>query len=78
MSQSAKYSIFALRIALGWLFLYAGATKIFNPEWSAAGYLKIAKTLPALYQWLANSSNIGWGNFINRWGLALIGVSLLV
>lgn len=77
MNQNGKYSIFALRIALGWVFLYAGATKIFNTEWSAAGYLKIAKSFPGLFNWLASSSNIGWVNFLNEWGLTLVGISLI-
>ncbi len=78
MSQNEKYSIFAMRIALGWIFLYAGVTKIFNPEWSAAGYLKIAKSFPSLFIWLSNSSNIGWVNFLNEWGLTFIGIGLIV
>ncbi len=28
-----------LRIAVGWHFLYEGVTKVFNPNWSAYGYL---------------------------------------
>lgn len=68
----------ALRVALGWIFFYAGITKLFDPEWTAAGFLKSAKTFPALYQWFALPQNIGWVNFLNEWGLTLIGTALIL
>jgi len=73
-----KNSVLALRVALGWLFFYAGVTKIINPDWSAAGYLKSAKTLPDLFAWFALPSNIGWVNFLNEWGLTLVGIALIL
>ena len=74
----AKISIFILRLAMGWLFLYAGIIKVLNPEWTAEGYLKGAKTFPALFQWFASSHNIGWVNFLNEWGLTAIGAALIL
>lgn len=73
-----RISLFLLRVALGWLYFYAGITKVLNPAWSAAGYLKSAKTFPALYQWFAAPANIGWVNFLNEWGLTLVGVALIL
>lgn len=70
-------SIFLSRIALGVLFFYAGITKVLNPNWSAAGYLNSAKTFPGLYHWFASAGNIGWINFMNEWGLTLIGLALI-
>ncbi|MDO8599546.1 MAG: DoxX family membrane protein, partial [bacterium] len=67
-----------LRIVLGWLFLYAGITKVLDPAWSAAGYLRGAKTFTGFYQWLASAPNIGWVNFLNEWGLVLLGISLIL
>jgi len=67
-----------LRIAMGWLFLYAGVTKVINPEWSAAGYAMSAKTFSGLYGWLASPANIEWINFLSQWGLTLIGASLIL
>jgi len=67
-----------LRIVLGWLFFWAGITKVVNPEWTAKGYLMGAKTFSGLYQWLASAGNIGWVNFLNEWGLTLVGVSLIL
>lgn len=78
MNNALRSTILTLRIAIGWLFLYAGLAKLLNPQWTAAGYLKGAKTLPGLYAWLAASQNIGWVNFLNEWGLTLIGLALIL
>src|SRR3989344_3989704 len=78
MNKQLKISVFLSRIALGVLFFYAGITKVMNPSWSAAGYLNNAKTFPGLYHWFASAGNIGWINFINEWGLTLIGVLLIL
>ena len=71
-------SLFLLRISLGWLFFYAGITKVLDPEWSAVGYLKGAKTLSGFYQWLSSPELITITNFLNEWGLTLIGISLII
>ena len=78
MTQAQKIFVFLLRVSLGWLFFYAGITKVLNPEWSAAGYLQNAKTFAGFFQWLAGSQNIGWVNFLNEWGLTLLGISLIL
>ncbi|MEK7124788.1 MAG: DoxX family protein [Patescibacteria group bacterium] len=77
MNKSLRYALGALRIGLGVYFLYAGVSKIMDPSWSAAGYLNAAKTFPGLFQWFALPANIGWVNFLNEWGLTLIGVALV-
>ena len=78
MTQFQKISIFLLRIIMGWLFLYAGVTKIIDPAWSAAGYLKGAKTFIAFYHWLLSPDILPTVNVLNEWGLTLIGLALLV
>ena len=78
MTKVQKYLLLLLRLSLGWLFFYAGITKVLNPEWSAAGYLKATQTLPELYTWLSLPTNISWVNFLNEWGLTLLGLSLIV
>lgn len=75
--NTSSRALLALRIALGWLFVYAGISHISNPSWSAAGYLSGAKTFPVFYHWLASASNIGWVNFLNEWGLTLVGIALI-
>ncbi len=66
-----------LQISLGWLMFYAGVTKILNPAWSAEGYLKGAKTFSGFYTSLTSPSVLPFVNFLNEWGLTLIGVALL-
>ncbi|KKU53297.1 MAG: DoxX [Parcubacteria group bacterium GW2011_GWA1_48_11b] len=78
MKTPLKILIFLLRITLGWVMLYAGVTKIIDPEWTAAGFLKGAKTFPDLYAWFASPVNITWVNFLNEWGLTFLGVSLIL
>ncbi|OGZ37785.1 MAG: hypothetical protein A3E90_02075 [Candidatus Portnoybacteria bacterium RIFCSPHIGHO2_12_FULL_40_11] len=78
MSRFQKISLFLLRISMGWLFFYAGITKVLDPKWSAAGYLKGAKTFTGFYQWLVGSDILPIINFINEWGLTLLGVSLIL
>lgn len=77
MSMKA-WPIFFLRIALGWLFLYAGASKIANVSWSAASYLGNAKTLPDFYAFLASPGILPATNILNEWALFLLGLSLLL
>lgn len=71
-------AVFVLRVLLGWLFFYAGITKILNPSWSAAGFLEHAKTFPGFYVLLAHPLVIGIVNILNEWGLALLGVALIL
>src|SRR3989338_2380123 len=78
MPQLQKVSLFLLRISLGWVFLYAGITKVLDSGWSAAGYLNNAKTFAGLYQWFANPNLLPIVNFINEWGLTLLGISLIL
>src|SRR3989344_6784139 len=67
-----------IRIAMGWFMFYAGVTKIIDPQWSAVGYAKSAKTLTSMYNFFASPGQIDWVNFVNKWGLTLIGLSLIL
>lgn len=78
MSTFEKASLFLLRVAAGWLMFYAGITKVLNPSWSAEGYLRNAKTFPGFYQWLAGPGILPVINFVNEWGLTLLGISLIL
>lgn len=70
--------LIALRLTIGWLFFFAGISKLTNPDWSAAGYLASAHTFSDFYTWLASEPIIGITNALNAWGLTLIGLALLV
>ena len=77
MAQYQKISILLLRLGIGWMFFYAGITKILNPAWTSAGYLKSAKTFTFFYQTLLSPSILPIVDFINEWGLLLLGISLI-
>jgi thiosulfate dehydrogenase [quinone] large subunit len=78
MNKNINTIIIILRIGMGWIFFYAGITKVFNPEWSAAFYLKDAKTFSEFFQFLLQPDILPIVNFLNVWGLTLIGVSLIL
>jgi len=78
MTASQKFTLFFLRIGMGWLMLYAGVTKIINPAWSAGGYLGAAKTFPEFFQWLLRPDILPAVNVVNEWGLTLLGISLIL
>jgi len=73
-----KISLVALRITMGWMFFYAGITKVMDPNWSAVGYLKGAKTFVGFYTWLLQPGVLPIVNGINEWGLTLLGISLIL
>lgn len=78
MTTSQKLSLFLLRVSTGWMMLYAGVTKIINPNWSAEGYLAGAKMFPSFFHWLLQPNILPTVNFVNEWGLTLLGVSLIL
>ncbi|HTK60160.1 MAG TPA: DoxX family protein [Candidatus Baltobacteraceae bacterium] len=78
LDRSDKKFLAALRIALGWLFFYAGITKVMNPAWSAKGYLLGAKTFAGFYAWLASDGVLPVVDFLNKWGLTLVGLALIL
>jgi thiosulfate dehydrogenase [quinone] large subunit len=57
---------------------YAGITKVLNPEWSAAGYLNEAKSFTGFFQSLTAPGVLPMVNFLNEWGLTLLGLSLIL
>jgi len=78
MTQFQKISLVLLRLTLGWMFLYAGITKLINPAWTAAGYLSGAKTFPELYAFFMRPDILPVIDFLNMWGLTLIGAALIL
>lgn len=71
-------AIVLLRLALGWMFLYAGLTKVVNPEWTAKGFLEHANTFSGFYGWLASPNILPIVDLLNQWGLTLIGAALIL
>lgn len=78
MTSKQKVSVLLLRVSMGWFMFYAGITKVLDPTWSAEGYLKAAKTFTWFYQAMLNPHILPTVNFLNEWGLTLLGVSLIL
>ncbi len=76
--KGKKITLFIIRISMGWMFLYAGITKILDSSWSAQFYLKSANTFPWFYNFLMNSDVLPFVNFVNKWGLFLLGISFVL
>jgi len=75
-----KSIITFIRIAVGWHFLYEGLTKLVSASWSSESYLNNTYgTLAGFYHWLAASPlRLQMVDFLNIWGLILIGLALFV
>ena len=73
-------ALVALRMLIGWHFLYEGVAKISNPYWTSAGYLQASQGwFSEWFQELANSPTaLTVVDNLNQWGLVLIGLALLV
>jgi thiosulfate dehydrogenase [quinone] large subunit len=80
MTQAQKLTLVFLRLAIGWHFLYEGLVKLANPNWTSAGYLMdSAGFLKQFYYNLAlNPDILQVVDFLNIWGLILIGAGLII
>jgi len=73
-------TLVALRMLIGWHFLYEGIAKLLNPYWTSAGYLQASQGPFA--DWFvglaANPATLGVVDVLNKWGLVIIGAALVV
>ena len=69
-----------LRVLIGWYFLYEGLAKVFTPYWTAYGYLVDSKGLfsPIFRSIAENPDILAISDFINIWGLVIIGLLLIL
>jgi thiosulfate dehydrogenase (quinone) large subunit len=69
-----------LRILIGWHFLYEGVTKLINPSWSSLGYLADSKGFMSglFMSWASNPDLVKVLDFMNMWGLTLVGLGLIL
>jgi len=74
------WSLVILRVAIGWHFLYEGIVKLLNPNWSSLGYLMDSKGLfeGVFHSIAGNPALLNVMDFMNMWGLILIGAGLVV
>ncbi len=68
------------RLLIGWHFFYEGYIKITTPDWSAKSFLLESKGIFCdFFIWMTESEKIlSVVNFMNAWGLLLIGISLMI
>lgn len=72
-------TITLLRILIGWHFLYEGIMKLYNPDWTAFGYLATAQgPFKSVFSVMANESIIGVIDILNMTALIVVGITLLV
>jgi len=74
------FGLTLLRVLIGWHFLYEGLIKIYTPGWSAGPYLSgaLGPVAPLFENIAQNESMLSAVDFLNAWGLVLIGLSLFV
>ncbi len=79
-SKTQTIWLVVLRVIIGWYFLYEGLSKALTPNWTAYNYLMDSKGFFApLFQMLAeNPTLLSIANFMNIWGLILVGLLLIL
>jgi thiosulfate dehydrogenase [quinone] large subunit len=79
-SNLQRFWLVAFRLLVGWHFLYEGLVKVLNPKWTSLGYLMDSQGwFASLFRSLAsNQDTLNVINFLNEWGLILIGISLIL
>ena len=80
MTQSTtdRCCTLVFRLLMAWTFLYAASHQVFNPKFSAAGFLSHTKTWHNVYAVLATPAMDPVLTFLVSYGHLLIGLSLLV
>lgn len=73
-----KKFILLFRLLMAWTFLYAASHQIFNPKFSAVGFLQHTKTFHDVYAAIAIPSYDPILTFLVGYGHLLIGLSLLL
>ncbi|MDR1120843.1 MAG: DoxX family membrane protein [Dysgonamonadaceae bacterium] len=78
-SKSQTFWLVTLRMFIGWHFLYEGLVKALNPKWTSYAYLIDSEgwISSILHNWANNAQSLGIVNFLNTWGLILIGLGLI-
>ncbi len=80
MKKYSNYLLTGLRILVGWHFFYEGIVKLMTTGWSAKMYLTGSNWIFAdlFHQMASSPGTMKVVDFLNIWGLILIGLSLFV
>ena len=73
-------AITALRVLVGWHFLYEGLTKLTAPSWTAAGLSQTGQgTAGRVVRWLTTRPDLlANTDAITMWGLTIVGLCLIL
>ncbi|MCG6923680.1 MAG: DoxX family membrane protein [Acidobacteria bacterium] len=80
LSRVQMVTVVALRVLIGWHFLYEGVSKLTADAWSAKGYLLQSRgPLAEVFRWMAaDPERLATVDQLNMWGLTLIGLGLIL
>jgi thiosulfate dehydrogenase (quinone) large subunit len=80
MTRFQTGAVVGLRLLIGWHFLYEGLAKLTNPYWTSAGYLAESQWIfqGLLIRIAASPAAVTIVDYLNMWGLTLIGLGLLL
>ena len=69
-----------LRFFIGWHLLFEGFSKLMNPNWSSAGFLRESQWIMSGFaNWAtSNAGVLDVVDFLNTWGLVAIGLGLIL
>lgn len=79
-SKSQLYLLVALRVVIGWHFLYEGIIKLANPNWSSVGFLLDSQGIfSGFFHSLASNPDVlSVVDTLNIAALTLIGLGLIL
>jgi thiosulfate dehydrogenase [quinone] large subunit len=79
-SKPQLWMLVILRVSIGWHLLYEGTVKLMNPNWSSVGYLMDSKGwFAGVFHSLASNPDLMQViDFLNVWGLILVGLGLVL
>ena len=79
-TNAQNWALVSLRLFIGWHLLYEGVVKLWNPGWSAGGFLMDSQGFLAelFYKMAASPGVLAIVDLLNVWGLILIGLSLIL
>jgi uncharacterized membrane protein YphA (DoxX/SURF4 family) len=80
VTSQQQWGLILLRIIIGWHFLYEGIVKLMDPAWSAESFLlSVRGPLSGVFTAMASQTAVLEAvNFLNVWGLILIGSGLFL
>src|SRR4030042_2280519 len=80
LALSQQWGLIILRIIIGWHLLYEGIDKLMDPGWSAENFLTNTRgLLSGIFHAMASDPTVlDVVNFLNVWGLVLIGSGLFL